>query len=65
MHSDDWFTECAYRDGVVIEAKDLTFPHHHPAAGKAPIDATYAETNAQERYQQGARVLDRLRHRTI
>jgi hypothetical protein len=62
MYSDNWFTEEAYRDGVVIEAKDIVFHHNHPAAFKeVPVDQTYADTNSPERYKQGEEVLHRLR----
>jgi hypothetical protein len=62
MHSDNWFSECAFRDGVVIDARDrITFEHLHPAFGKAEMDETYARSNADYRYKTGAGILNRLR----
>jgi len=62
MFSDNWFTECAHRDDVVIDARDrITFEHLHPAFGKAEMDDTYARSNAQENYQMGQGIFQRLR----
>lgn len=62
MHSDNWFTECAFRDGVVIDARDrLTFEHLHPVFGKGEMDETYARSNADYRYKTGEGILRRLR----
>jgi hypothetical protein len=61
MYSDDWFSECARRDGVVIDARDVVFEHLHPAFGKAEMDATYARSNDSAHYKAGKRHLDRLR----
>jgi glycosyltransferase involved in cell wall biosynthesis len=63
MFSDNWFSHCAFRDGVVIDARDrITFEHVHPAFGKAEIDATYARSNAAEHYQKGSEIFQRLTH---
>tara|TARA_R110000868_G_scaffold18657_3_gene81656 strand:+ start:138 stop:2372 length:2235 start_codon:yes stop_codon:yes gene_type:complete len=62
MHSDDWFTECANRDGVIIDARDrITFEHLHPAFGKGVMDATYARSNDGYHYQTGQGIMARLR----
>ncbi len=62
MYSDNEFSERAWRNGHVIDARPrLTFEHFHPAFGGAAIDSTYAATNAQERYQQGERVWDKIK----
>jgi len=62
MFSDNWFSECAFRDGVVIDARDrIVFEHVHPAFGKAEMDETYARSNDQYHYQTGAGILRRLR----
>jgi tetratricopeptide (TPR) repeat protein len=61
MHSDDWFTECAHRDGVVIDARDrITFEHLHPAFGKGEMDETYSRSNCQENYQKGLEIYEKL-----
>lgn len=60
MYSDNWFSYCAHRDGVVIPAKDILFEHLHPAAGKGEWDATYLASNQSARYLQGQAVFDRL-----
>lgn len=60
MYSDNWFSHCAHRDGIVIPAKDITFEHLHPAAGKAEMDATYKASNHSSRYLQGEMVFNKL-----
>lgn len=63
MYSDNWFTECAYRDGVVIDASNrITFEHLHPAFGKAPTDEIYARSNDPERYAAGLETINKLRN---
>jgi len=62
MHSDNWFSEQAFLDGVVIDARDrITFEHIHPAFGKAEIDETYARSNQGYHYQTGEGIIKRLR----
>lgn len=61
MLSDNWFSYCAFRDGVVIDARDrITFEHVHPAFGKAEMDATYERSNDQYNYITGAGIMRRL-----
>ena len=61
VYSDNWFTEQAYKDGVVIDARDkITFEHLHPAFGKAEMDATYMRGNSEMAYITGSRHLRRL-----
>jgi SAM-dependent methyltransferase len=62
VYSDNWFSEQAYQRGMVTEAKDIIFDHQHPAFDSAkPVDRTYAEQNAPERYAQGQAVIEELR----
>jgi hypothetical protein len=61
MYSDDWFSECARRDSVVIDARDVVFEHLHPVFGKAEMDATYERSNDAAHYYAGGRHLQRLR----
>jgi hypothetical protein len=59
VFSDDEFTFRAYRDGVVVEARDLPFRHHHPLFAGVPVeqwDATHRAQNHPERYRQGRAV---------
>ena len=60
VYSDNHFTERAYADGVVIEAKDIVIEHMHPAFEKGEMDATYARSNHPENYEIGKGILDRL-----
>lgn len=61
MFSDNWFSHCAFRDGVVIDARDrIVFEHMHPAFGKGRMDETYARSNATLNYQTGAGTFNRL-----
>jgi len=63
MYSDNWFSERAFKDGVVIDARDkITFQHNHPAFGKGEMDATYARSNDDFNYLTGAGTLARLRN---
>jgi len=62
MYSDDWFTYCAHRDSVVIDARDrITFEHHHPAFGKGEMDETYARSNSEYHYKTGKGIFERLK----
>ena len=38
VFSDNHFTDRAYADGVVIDAKDIVIEHLHPAFGKGEVD---------------------------
>jgi hypothetical protein len=61
VYSDDWFSHCAFRDGVVIDARErITFEHMHPAFGKGEMDATYSRGNCKAAYERGKEVLDKL-----
>ena len=62
MFSDNWFSHCAFRDGVVIDARDrITFEHVHPAFGKAEMDETYARSNDAKQYQEGHQIFQKLK----
>lgn len=62
MFSDNWFSHCAFRDDVVIDAREkITFEHRHPAFGKAEMDETYARSNDPRNYQAGEATFKRLR----
>ena len=61
MFSDNLFTDRAYADGVVIDAKDIVIEHLHPAFGKAEMDETYARSNAPENYEAGLATYERLK----
>ncbi len=60
VYSDNWFTECAYKRGAVIEARDLVFTHHHPMFTGEEMDATHAAQNSMPAYDHGAAVLKAL-----
>jgi hypothetical protein len=60
MYSDNEYSYRAKRDGVLVPARGLSFPHHHPAHGKGEWDAVYTAQNAPERYARG---LDTFRRR--
>jgi predicted O-methyltransferase YrrM len=62
VYSDNWFTDCARRDGVIIDCRDsITFEHLHPAFGKAEVDATYMRGNSEPAYRKGIVHYDRLK----
>jgi glycosyltransferase involved in cell wall biosynthesis len=61
MFSDNWFSREAFKDGVVIDARDrITFEHVHPAFGKAAMDETYARSNDGYHYKTGEGIFRRL-----
>lgn len=61
VYSDNYFTWAARKDGVIIPARDLVIEHKHPVFDKSiPVDKTYAESNAPQRYEDGKRVFARL-----
>lgn len=61
MYSDNYFSWSAYRDGVVIDGRDIVIEHKHPVFDASiPVDKTYADSNTPERYEQGKAVFERL-----
>jgi len=59
VYSDNEYSLRAFRDGVVVDAKNITFEHQHPAFGKAVTDATYERQNARVRYEEGEAIFKR------
>lgn len=57
MYADIDFTEMARRDGVVIDARRLTFQHRHWIGTTVPFDEIYQRQNAQARYDRGNAIL--------
>ena len=61
MYSDGHFSQCAFRDGVVIDARHrITLEHMHPAFGKSQMDETYARSNDKFHYQAGQGIMRRI-----
>ena len=72
MYADNDFCEHARRDGVVIDARHLMFPHIHPYFDESGrwreraeldkrLDAAYREQNRQSAYELGHKLLHRRR----
>lgn len=61
MCADNDFCEKAQFDNVVVEARDLVFPHHHWMKGDRPIDDQDRAQNRREAYQLGSGLLERRR----
>jgi anaerobic magnesium-protoporphyrin IX monomethyl ester cyclase len=57
MSCDIEYTEVARRDGIVVDARHLTFKHRHPTTGEAAWDEVYSHQNLPENYAIGDRVL--------
>lgn len=57
LYSDDDFLEHAYRDGIVIDARELMFPHHH--ADMNDWDEVYLHQNRSEARALGAELFER------
>lgn len=54
VFSDNEFSHRAWKDGIVIDARDkITFVHAHPHFGHGELDATYTHNNQTERYKRG------------
>jgi len=55
VFSDTEFSHRAYKDNVVIDARDLVFKHNNPffETGKFDADKTYMESNSESRYRTG------------
>lgn len=61
MYSDNHFSHRAFKDGVVIDARDrITFRHMHPIFGHGDWDETYRRQNAPDKYKHGKEVFNRL-----
>jgi hypothetical protein len=60
VYSDNWFTDCAKRDGVIVDRRDIVFEHMHPVFKKGAYDATYQRGNAEALYTLGSAVYERL-----
>ena len=62
MFSDNWFSQKAFEDGVVIDARDkIIFEHLHPAFGKSEMDETYSRSNDNYNFLCGAGIMRRLK----
>lgn len=56
---DDDFTQHAYADQVVIDARHLTFRHENPYLGAGQMDEVYERENRSEAYRVGLDILNR------
>jgi hypothetical protein len=62
MYSDNDFCEMAKRDGAIIDARHLVFPHKHPVFDQAQAwDKAYEQQNRKEAYALGQAVLEKRR----
>lgn len=55
MYADNEFSHRAFKDGIVIDGREIVIEHRHPVFdGKGlETDATYAHTNHPDRYKKG------------
>ena len=66
VFSDNYFTDRANKDGVIVETKDLVFQHQHPFFSSdtfnpdVPVDETYAKQNSEQAYAYGKHVYETL-----
>jgi len=58
MYADNDFTDVARRDGVIIQARHIMFPHNHPLYGKGQWDKGYAWQNREAAYKHGAAIYE-------
>jgi hypothetical protein len=61
VFSDNHFTDRAYADGVVIDAKYIVIEHLHPAFDKGEMDETYARSNDPANYAAGLATYEKLK----
>lgn len=61
MFADDDLTAVAARDGVLIDARHLEFPHRHYFIGASPVDATYLRQNSGESWWYGWALFEQRR----
>jgi glycosyltransferase involved in cell wall biosynthesis len=59
IYSDNEFTERAYLDGVVIEAKDLVFKHENPMFTGGQPDEQLKNHNKLEFYEKGKTIYEK------
>jgi len=59
MRADDEFTAIAFRDGVVINATRLVFPHLHPSYALRPDDALDHRHQRPEAFELGDKIFAR------
>jgi len=59
IYSDNEFTERAYSDGVVIEAKDLFFKHENPMFTGGQADEQLKNHNKPEFYEKGKTIYEK------
>ena len=60
MYADNDFAAQAAQDGVIVEARHLTFPHRHPLGDPSiKVDEAYQAQNRKEAYALGANIFQR------
>ncbi|NDG27945.1 MAG: hypothetical protein EB120_12335, partial [Proteobacteria bacterium] len=59
LYSDNEFTERAYQDGVVIEARDLKFVHENPIYTQKEADKQLVNHNKPEFYEKGKEIYEK------
>ncbi len=61
VFADDDLTEVATREGALVDARSLLFPHRHYSVGLSPHDATYRHQNQLRAWFVGRRVFEKRR----
>jgi hypothetical protein len=59
LYSDNEFTDRAYADGVVIEARDLKFMHENPIYTQKEADKQLVNHNKPEFYEKGKAIYEK------
>ena len=60
LYADNFFSDLAWHDNVVIDGRHIVLDHRHPAYGTAKKDAIYDLINAPGRYKQGKIIYQNL-----
>jgi glycosyltransferase involved in cell wall biosynthesis len=61
MWADDDLTEVARREGALVDARHLVFPHRHMFVSLAPPDETYWRQNSARAWWHGWRIFQKRR----
>jgi hypothetical protein len=60
MYADNWFSRCAYADGVVLNGRGHGWKHHHYLTGANKEDDVYRMQNAPTAYRDGKAAYEKL-----
>jgi GT2 family glycosyltransferase len=60
VYSDTDFTFRAKKNGAIVDARDITFIHHHPFFEGTQLDATYQRGNDPAEYERAKAIFESI-----